>query len=192
MMGKPGGLRKLLLILGVVAVGIGAAVVLWPRPFRPVASSPGAGGDLGRFVSAAPQPVPDLALVDADGAAVSLRAFRGRVVLLNLWATWCAPCVKEMPALEHVQTALGGKDFAVVTVSEDRGGREVVAPFFRDHGLSALPMILDPGNQAMAALHLRGLPTSILIDRSGNEIGRLEGGSDWTDSAIRRLIAAAG
>lgn len=135
-----------------------------------------------------PRPAPVLDVVDAAGRRVSLADFRGRVVVLNLWATWCVPCVKEMPALDRLQADLGGPGFQVVALSLDRGGRPVVEAFFHKQGLGSLPIYLDPSAVALRALKPRGLPTSLLIDRDGNEVGRLEGAADWDSPEAKRLI----
>lgn len=138
-----------------------------------------------------PAPVPSFAFQAPDGKPLNLHAFAGKVVLVNLWATWCPPCVHEMPALDRLQAALGGQDFQVVDISIDRGGAPVVNAFFAGHGLTHLKPYLDPSGDAVSALHLRGVPTSILIDRNGKELGRLEGGAPWDGPAARALIEQA-
>lgn len=138
-----------------------------------------------------PEPMPSLAFQTPDGKATSLRAFAGKVVLVNLWATWCPPCVHEMPALDRLQAALGSQDFQVVDISIDHGGAPVVGAFFASHGLSHLKPYLDPSGDVVSALHLRGVPTSILVDRDGKELGRLEGGAAWDSPAARALIEQA-
>jgi thiol-disulfide isomerase/thioredoxin len=124
--------------------------------------------------------------LDAEERETSLRAFRGRLVLLNFWATWCAPCIREMPSLDRLQAKLGGEGLAVVAVSEDFKGREVVVPFFERLGLEALDTYLDPDGTLAAAVGVAGLPTTLLIDREGRVIGGLEGPAEWdSDEAIR-------
>jgi len=145
----------------------------------------------------APQPTPDYSFTDADGRRTSLSDFKGKTVLLNFWATWCPPCIKEMPALDALQAELGGAAFVVVTVSLDRAGHADVAPFFTKTGIKNLPAYLDPKWQAMKTFNLKGLPTTLLIDKEGREIGRLEGEADWSAEGARSLIrkhldAAAG
>jgi len=135
-----------------------------------------------------PQPVPVLSFVGPDGSRVELADFKGKVVVLNLWATWCAPCVKEMPALDTLQSRLGGEDFEVVALSLDRGGRKVVEPFFERLNLKHLAMYLDPQSTAMGALKPRGLPTTLVIDRDGYEVGRLEGDAAWDSEEAERLL----
>ncbi|HYD30710.1 MAG TPA: TlpA disulfide reductase family protein [Azospirillaceae bacterium] len=157
-----------------------------------LAGPPAFSGSSGDFVVAdPPRPVPDLAFLDGEGRPVTLGDFRGRVVLLNLWATWCGPCVKEMPSLDRLQESLGGAAFQVVALSQDRAGGRVVEGFFEKHGLAHLPMYLDPTGEAMKVLKPRGLPLTVLIDREGNEIGRLEGGAEWDSGEAKRLVGYA-
>lgn len=152
---------------------------------------------LGKFVATEPaRPAPDTAFEDAAGKRVTLADFRGRTLLVNLWATWCGPCVREMPALGRLAAAMTGKDFAVLLVSEDRGGAKTVEPFLAKHDLGALGSHLDPKGELGRAFGVRGLPTSILIGPDGKERGRIEGAADWdgeTERALlRRLIAGDG
>lgn len=135
-----------------------------------------------------PAPAPDLRFTDAEGRELTLADFKGRVVLLNLWATWCTPCVEEMPSLDRLQARLGGPDFEVVAISVDRQGASVVAPFYEKLGLKRLGVYLDRTSQSMRALGLRGLPTSLIIDRDGRIAGRLEGAAAWDSPAAEALI----
>lgn len=136
------------------------------------------------------QPVPALVFLDAEGREVPLSEFRGRVVLLNLWATWCGPCVREMPSLDALQVRLGGPDFAVVALSQDRGGAEVVRKFYEDYDLANLDVWLDKANAAGRALKTRGLPTTVLIDAQGREVGRVEGAEEWDAPEMVERIEA--
>lgn len=126
-----------------------------------------------------PQPVPEVQFKDAGGRPHSLAELHGKVVLLNVWATWCLPCRKEMPTLDRLQAALGGPDFEVVTLSIDRGGPEVVKKFYAEIGVQHLALRIDVAAQVMRTLAVTGLPTTLLIDRQGLEIGRLVGPSEW-------------
>ena len=112
---------------------------------------------------------------------MTLADFRGRIVLLNLWATWCAPCRAEMPALDRLQASLAGPDFTVVPLSIDHRGRDTVARFYRDLGLTSLGIYVDRSAEALSALELSGMPTSFLIDREGRELGRVIGAAPWDD-----------
>ena len=140
------------------------------------------------------RPLPDLSFVDGDGRSMKLDAFRGKVVLLNVWATWCPPCVAEMPTLNKLQQLLGGKDFAVVPLSVDKGGVFTVKSFYQENFIDHLPVYVDPTTHALDALHVLGTPTTILVDRDGHEIARTLGPEDWDKPEIiaelRRYIAA--
>ncbi|QRM34686.1 TlpA disulfide reductase family protein [Microvirga sp. VF16] len=139
-----------------------------------------------------PKSIPALTFVDAEGKQLDLGAFRGKVVLLNVWATWCVPCREEMPTLDRLQAALGGPDFEVVALSIDRKGRPAVEDFFSKIGVKNLRTYLDQPGAAMRALAIVGVPTTLLIDREGREIGRLAGPAAWDSPAtiaqIRRYL----
>jgi thiol-disulfide isomerase/thioredoxin len=150
---------------------------------------------LGEFIAeSAPQPAPETAFTDVDGKTASLADFKGKPVVVNLWATWCQPCLKEMPSLDRLQAALDDK-LAVAAISEDHGGAERVGPFVAAMGLRKLKIYLDPQSDVGHAFHVRGLPTSIVIDARGRVVGRVEGAAEW-DSAtmmavLRPLLGAA-
>jgi thiol-disulfide isomerase/thioredoxin len=172
-----------LLILVAVVGSVAAALAFGNGKGPPHA------GEMQKFTPLdAPRPAPDVTFSDADGRSTSLAAFRGKIVLVNLWATWCAPCVEEMPALDRLQAALGGDTFAVVAISSDRAGAKAVDPFVEKVGLKALKPYLDPPGAATRAFAARGLPTSILLDRDGNELGRLEGKAAWDSADAKALI----
>jgi thiol-disulfide isomerase/thioredoxin len=130
---------------------------------------------------------PAAAFLDPAGKSVSLADFRGKPVLVNLWATWCGPCVKEMPTLDAL--ARSGA-IRVVAVSQDMGGAAKVTPFFKDHGFSTLKPYLDPKLALGTALGAN-LPTTILYDANGREVWRETGGYDWSGDAAKALIADA-
>ena len=144
--------------------------------------------ELGFAPAMRPNPRTDVEFTDIDGRLVTLGDRRGKVVLLNLWATWCPPCVREMPALDRLQAKLGGPDFEVVVLSEDRAGAPLVIAFYDRLGLTFLGKYLDPNSRAMRALKVLGLPTTILIDRDGNEVGRVIGPAEWDSDAAVALI----
>lgn len=135
-----------------------------------------------------PKPAPDIRFTDLAEKPLTLADFKGKVVLLNYWATWCAPCVEEMPSLERLQTRLGGAEFTIAAVSVDRQGLSIVEPFLGRIGLKQLPIYLDRSGTSMRAFGIRGLPTTMLIDREGNEVGRLEGMANWESPAAEALI----
>ncbi len=144
----------------------------------------------------AAKPVAAIQFDDAQGRSRSLADFKGKVVLLNLWATWCVPCRKEMPALDRLQGALGAPDFEVVALSIDRGGMDVVRKFFAEIGIHNLAVYVDSAGKAMRALNAVGLPLTLLVGRDSLEIGRLIGPAEW-DSAeaiefVRSIISKSG
>jgi thiol-disulfide isomerase/thioredoxin len=138
-----------------------------------------------------PGPVPELAFVDAAGKARSLADWKGRIVLLNLWATWCAPCLKEMPALDRLKAALGGKDFDVVALNIDRGSAEKPKKFLADNKIGALEFLHDASGKAFVAVKSPGMPTTLLVGRDGRELGRLVGPAEWDSEEAKALMRAA-
>lgn len=127
----------------------------------------------------APKPLADIRFQDGEGHERTLADFHGKVVLLNVWATWCVPCRKEMPTLDRLQNTLGSNDFDVVALSIDRGGLDTVRKFFGEIGVTHLATYVDTSGKAFRELAIVGLPTTILIDRAGREIGRLVGPAEW-------------
>lgn len=134
------------------------------------------------------KPVALAEFLDEKDRPMTLEAFRGKVVLLNLWATWCVPCREEMPALDRLQAQRGGKDFAVVAVAQDRGGRAKVETFLDEIGAKRLAPYLDASMKSARAWTAIGLPTTLLIDRDGREVGRLVGAAAWDSPEALRLI----
>jgi|TARA_R110002167_G_scaffold235512_2_gene440766 thiol-disulfide isomerase/thioredoxin len=128
--------------------------------------------------------------VDGDGRNLTLADFEGRVVLLNIWATWCPPCREEMPTLDALQARLGGSDFHVLPLSIDRAGLEPVRRFYRETGIRNLDLYIAEDTRAMLALAVVGLPTTILIDRIGRERGRLAGPAEWNSPEAVAQISA--
>jgi len=119
---------------------------------------------------------------DGGGEEITLADFKGRAVLLNLWATWCAPCVKELPSLARLQAKRGGDGFTVIALNLDRPGKANIPEFLKENGASGLEPFADPTLKMMRALRVGGLPSTILIGPDGREIARREGEADW-DSA---------
>ena len=126
-----------------------------------------------------PRPLPELRFVDGEGRALTIADFRGRLVLLNIWATWCVPCRREMPTLDRLQAKLGGPDFEVLALSIDRQGLAVVKAFYEELGLEALRVYVDASTNTTSDLGIVGIPTTLLVDRKGDEIGRLVGPYEW-------------
>jgi thiol-disulfide isomerase/thioredoxin len=177
------------LALAVMAVVVAAVVVFGGLSFRGPADSPPLAGTLADFSPFdPPRPAPDAAFADGQGHAVRLADFGGRVVLLNLWATWCAPCLEELPSLDRLQAALGGAAFEVVALSIDRDGAVAAAAFQRRLGLRHLGLYLDPENAIGRALGAQGLPTTYLIGRDGQVMGAKLGNAAWDSPEAKALI----
>src|SRR5690606_22103276 len=155
-----------------------------------------ATGEVAAFkVSDTPRHLADLAFNDGDGMPTDLGAFAGRTVLVNLWATWCAPCRAEMPALARLQEARGGDDFTVVAVNLDTGDTAKAKAFLHEVGADGLDFYADPTTGLFTALKQRGmalgLPTTVLVDPSGCQLGIMAGPAEWDSPDAIALIDAA-
>lgn len=139
--------------------------------------------DLSRWTPGAPKPLPDFKWTDAAGTERTAADLRGQGAVINFWATWCIPCVAEMPALDELARQMAGDRVAVLALSSDRGGAAVVERFYKERGIRTLPVLLDPRGDAARAFGSRGIPTTIVVDRAGQERGRLEGAADWSSAA---------
>ncbi len=135
-----------------------------------------------------PRSLPELRFADRGGHPLSLGDFRGRPVVLNIWATWCLPCRKEMPALDRLQAYFDKSRLVVLPLSIDRQGAPVVRRFYQEVGLTALGIYLDPSGKASRDLDVAGVPTTLLIDRDGREIARKLGPAEWDRLATIELI----
>ncbi len=153
-------------------------------------------GRLAAFIiNKTPEPIKPSPLRADDGSGaisdLSLENWRGRVVLLNLWATWCAPCRFEMPTLDNLQAKLGGADFEVLALSLDRSGFGKPRAFYAEIGLKYLKLYNDKTSAVARGLGAIGLPTTILIDRQGRELGRIVGPAEWDSDDALALIRSA-
>lgn len=131
-----------------------------------------------------PRPLAEVPFVNEEGSKVTLADFRGKAVLLNLWATWCVPCREEMPTLDRLEAKLGGKEFEVVALSLDQEGVPVVKEFYEELGLENLGVYVDDRIRAPALLGVIGVPATLLINRDGLEIGRKLGPAEWDSPAV--------
>ena len=131
-----------------------------------------------------PKPLPPVAFTHEAGHSLNLADFKGRAVVLNLWATWCVPCRKEMPSLDRLQAKLGGPRFQVIAISIDKQGAAVVQPFYRELGLQTLGIYLDASGRAPSTLGIEGVPAILLVDANGREIGRKLGELEWDSPAV--------
>jgi thiol-disulfide isomerase/thioredoxin len=142
------------------------------------------------FAPTGPKPVPELTFLDGDGNEVALADFRGKVVVLNLWATWCAPCRREMPSLDRLQAKYGADGLEVIALSLDRGDVAKVRGFFDELEIANLAIYQDPKGRAARELAAPGLPTTVVIDRAGQEVGRLLGPAEWDSAEALAVIDA--
>ncbi len=211
-------MRRALLAAAGTLVGVATARKLWPEVAGGAARAAG-GGDAAALSGVGgpagtgpgrpmlqdiaalqaispPVALPALSFTDAEGHPHTLADYpgvAGHGAVLNLWATWCPPCVAEMPSLAALHRTLAASGIPVLAVSADRGGAPVVQGFFRAHGIQGLPVLLDPHSETVHALGLVGLPTTLVIGPDGRERGRLEGSADWgTPEAAGRIRALLG
>ncbi len=193
---RRGGIRQSFLadaarvLILALTVSAGAGLATGTSRAEPLAAL--ATGAMANFnVSKAPEPAPEIRFFDEEGTKITLGDFEGRVVLLNFWATWCAPCRREMPDFAELQREFGPDGFDVVAVSGDRQGPAVVQPFYDEIGVKDLIVYNDRTMKAQRAFRVYGLPTTMLIDREGREIGRLLGPAEWASADAKALIAQA-
>src|SRR6516165_790385 len=190
----------------IAATAVGTALLLvflglknWPqllapeetvRQLTPVASSVGSvsRNPLELSVFDRPRDLPKIRFADDHGHDLTLGDFRGRVVLLNVWATWCVPCRKEMPTLDRLQARLGGKDFLVIALLIDREGVALVKRFYQELKFEKLAIYIDPSGKGSRTLAIPGVPTTLLIDRQGREIARKMGPAEWDGQEMVSLV----
>lgn len=154
-----------------------------PASVAPGGQRPGAG-EFSLNAYDTPRALPVVPFVNEDGSKMTLSDFKGKAVLLNLWATWCVPCREEMPTLDRLEAKLGGKDFEVVALSLDQEGVPVVKEFYQELGIENLGVYVDERIRAPALLSVIGVPATLLIDRDGLEIGRKLGPAEWDSPAV--------
>jgi thiol-disulfide isomerase/thioredoxin len=147
-------------------------------------------GDMRKLVFSEPAPVPETAFDSEDGSRISLADYRGRYVLVNFWATWCAPCREEMPSLSQLQEELGGEDFEVVTIATGRNPEAGMKRFFDEVGVDNLPLHRDPTQALARQMAVLALPISVILDPEGREIARLRGDADWASPEAIALLRA--
>ena len=165
-----------------------AGAVLFSAPAR--ADYPPTDGDMSGFILVKERvPAPTVPFLLGDGSETNLAAFRGKVLIVNFWATWCAPCIKEMPSLDRLQAAFPGEAFEVLAISQDRGGARIAEPFLRERlDLHNLALYLDPKFKLGRAFKNRGLPATYAIDRNGNLVGGLFGAAEWDSEDAKNLV----
>ena len=147
-------------------------------------------GDMKKLVFAAPVEVPQVPFFMPDGSEATLGDFAGKYILVNFWATRCAPCRKEMPELNALQEEFGGDAFEVVTIATGRNSPAGIEKFFAETGITALPRAQDPKSALAREMGILGLPITVLIDPEGQEIARLRGDAEWHSDRARAIVAA--
>ena len=153
-----------------------------------VSTGSASGNQLELSVFDQPHALPEVRFQDDQGRDLTVGDFRGRVVVLNVWATWCVPCRKEVPTLDRLQARLGGKDFLVLALSIDRKGVEAVRGFYQEVGVENLAIYVDPSGKGSHALAIPGVPTTLLIDREGREVARKMGEAKWDSPEMVSLV----
>ncbi|MBV1867023.1 MAG: TlpA family protein disulfide reductase [Marinosulfonomonas sp.] len=141
------------------------------------------------FLSEA-KPVSQIAFFDPEGGEHKLSDWQGKYVLLNFWATWCAPCRKEMPGLEEIQAEFGGDTFEVVPIATGRNALPGIRRFFKEVGVENLPILLDPKQKLARDMAVLGLPITVILNPEGQEIARLRGDAEWNSDSAKAIIAA--
>jgi thiol-disulfide isomerase/thioredoxin len=164
------------------------ALLLQACSEAPEAGKPTARTREGVVLWNAPKPVPEVKFADAQGNPLTLADLQGKVVLLNLWATWCGPCREEMPSLDKLQAQLGGAEFEVVALSIDQAGPEVVQRFYDEVGVENLALYIDTSAQAAVTLDALGIPTTLVLDRQGRELGRKAGIAAWDSPEMVKFL----
>jgi len=154
--------------------------------------APLTSGDMKKLiVHSAPKATSDAAFfLEDDAGTTTLEAYEGKYVLVNFWATWCAPCRKEMPHLSALQSELGGDDFEVLTIASGRNSPVGIKKFFKEAGVSNLPRHQDPKQALSSQMGIFGLPITVLLDPEGKEIARLRGDADWAGDSAKAIIKA--
>ncbi len=179
------------IIIGVIVIALAAAFLYAKMGEKGGVKykSSNAEGQLRGFLRLeTPKKLPEINFTDLEGKPLKLADWHGRVVLLNIWATWCPPCRAEMPTLDRLEQELGGDDFEVVALSVDKGGPLVPQKFLKKQNLAALKVYNDKDIAVRRKLGLRGYPTTLLIDRQGREVGRLAGPAEWDSEEAKKLM----
>ncbi|WP_397544129.1 redoxin domain-containing protein [Roseovarius salis] len=146
-------------------------------------------GDMQKLVvHGTPKPVSSSPFETDGGGSGTLADYRGKITVVNFWATWCAPCREEMPMLSELQTELGGKDFEVVTIATGRNPPPAMKTFFDEIGVDNLPLHRDPKQQIAREMGVLGLPITVILDRSGLEIARLQGDAHWNSDSAKAIL----
>ncbi len=147
-------------------------------------------GTMKKLIFSDPTPVSTNSFTDPSGGEYTLADFEGKYVLVNFWATWCAPCRKEMPMLSELQTNLGGDTFEVVTIATGRNLQVAIDRFFEEIGVDNLPKYLDPRSSLARDMGVLGLPITLILDPEGREIARMRGDAEWNSESAYAVLEA--
>lgn len=176
-------MRKLVLAVLYTAFALGA------NPGAAADLAPLLTGEMAKLIPAAePAPLPEAVLTTGEGTETSLADHRGKWLVVNFWATWCAPCRREMPSLDRLQAAM--PDIAVLPVATGRNDPERIAAFYAEAGVTTLPVLRDPKSQLGRAMGVLGLPVTVIVDPEGREVARLIGGAEWDSPEALAVLAA--
>ncbi|MFX0542180.1 TlpA disulfide reductase family protein [Roseovarius sp. S4756] len=175
----------LFIALGGVADGAGTAPA---RDYSALAA--GLDGDMKKLnFHEEPKAISTASFITEDGGEATLADYEGKYILLNFWATWCAPCRKEMPMLSELQTEFSGEGFEVVTLATGRNAVPAIEGFFDEIGVTNLPMHRDPKQRVARDMGVLGLPITVIIDPEGREVARLQGDAHWSSDSAKALIS---
>lgn len=179
-------MRSLLLYTALICGAIAAPVLAADTNPVDVPAAKAAG--MTKLVDSFPTEVPDEVFSDLDGGEYRLSDFKGKVLLVNFWATWCAPCREEMPSLQALQQQVDDENFKVLTIAAGRNAPEGIRKFFEEEGITDLPTMTDPRMGLARSMGVVGLPVSVVIDAEGREVARVPGEADWSIPAAVDVI----
>ncbi len=173
------------------AVYTAAALLANPAAADLAAAEAARDGDMKKLVfHGTPQDAGRSDFASFEGDTLNLADWQGKWVLVNFWATWCAPCRKEMPMLSELQTLYGGDRFEVVTIATSRNPPQAMKAFFAEIGVDNLPLHVDPKSRLAREMAVLGLPVTVILDPEGREVARLRGDADWASDSARAVIEA--
>lgn len=183
--------KRLVLLVVFSVIIILIVVISAPQSSKDRAPARGGGGGGESALPTlheTPREVPAITFADGEGEEATLATFKGQVGVVNFWATWCAPCIRELPSLMRLAATMKDYNLALIALSQDSQGAGTVAPFLEKNRLSGLPVFYDPKGAAARALHVSSLPTTLLIDAKGREVWRFEGAYEWDQPHILGLL----
>ena len=179
-------MRSLLLYTALICGAIAAPALA--EDVNPVDVKAAQAAGLTKLIDSFPANLPDDTFTDLEQGEHRLEDYKGKALLVNFWATWCAPCREEMPSLDRLQAELGGEDFAVLTIAAGPNSPNAIRKFFEEEGIENLPTLTDPKMQLARSLGIVGLPVTLLIDAEGREVARMPGEADWASDAAIEVI----